>query len=100
MDGVFIFQLMRNIWRQRHLSQLIQNLFKNSVIMELNQTISLFHNIDDFTRQKSITKNDLRARFCLLSRLDKCLPDIVFHPLQQNKGWTGAVFLLFWEISA
>ena len=76
--AVFIFQLMRNIWRQRHLSQLIQNLFKNSVIMELNQTVSFFYYIHDFCRQKPVSEHKFCARFCFFPRFYECLPDIIF----------------------
>ena len=44
---VFVFQLVGNIRRQRHFSQLIQDFLKDSLIMELDQAISLIYDIDD-----------------------------------------------------
>ena len=38
---------MSDIWRQRHLSQLVQNLLKNAFIMELDQTVAFVHHVDD-----------------------------------------------------
>ena len=40
---------MSDIWRQRHLSQLIQNLFENTLIMELDQTIPLVHHVNNLS---------------------------------------------------
>ena len=42
---------MCDIRRQRHLPQLIQNLLKDSFIMELDQTVSLIYHIDDLPGQ-------------------------------------------------
>lgn len=42
---VFILKLMGNVGRQRHLTKLIQNLLKNTVIGKLDQTVSLIYNI-------------------------------------------------------
>ena len=52
IDGLvalFILQFMGNIRRQRHLTQLIQYFFKNPLIGKLNETVSLFYNIQHFS---------------------------------------------------
>ena len=81
---VFIFQLMCNVRRKRHLPKLIQDFFKNSFIMELNQTISFLHYINDFSYKQSISEADLCSRLCFLSRFHKCLPHIIFLSLQKQ----------------
>jgi len=46
---VLIFQFMCNIRRQRHFAKLIQDFLKDSFIMELDQTVSLVHHINNLT---------------------------------------------------
>ena len=75
---ILILQLMCNIWWKRHLSELVQNFFEDSLIMELDQTITILYNINNLSSQNSIAKYDLGSRLCLLARLNKRLPDIVF----------------------
>ena len=45
--AILILLFMSDIWRQRHLSQLVQNLLKNAFIMELDQTVAFVHHVDD-----------------------------------------------------
>ena len=81
---VLILQLMCDIRRQRHLAQLIQDLFKDSFISEFNHTVAVFDHIQHFTDQQTITKADLRTWFCLLTRFHQCLPHIIFISLKQK----------------
>ena len=92
---VLILQLVGNIRRQRHFSQLIQDLFENPLIMELDQTVSLIYNINDLTLQDTVTKSDLCTRTCFFSRLYKTLPDIIFAAFQkQDLDQRSCLFLV------
>ena len=78
---VFILKLVRDIRWKRHLSQLIQNLFKNPIIMELYQPVPLLDHIDHFPHQKSVSKYNPCSGLCLFPGLHQSLPDIVLLPL-------------------
>ena len=81
---IFVFQFMGNIRRKRHFTKPIQNLFKNSLVMKLDQAVSFFHHIDDFTGEDSVPEGNHCPRFTFLSRFYQCLPDVVFLPLQKQ----------------
>ena len=82
--AVFILQLVRDIRRKWHLSQLIQDFFKNPLIFESDQTVSFFYHPDHFRFQKPVSKNQTCSRFHLSSRLHQCFPDIILFPFQKK----------------
>ena len=55
-----------------------ETLLKNPLIRKLNQTVSLFYDVDHLTDKKAFSKTDFCTRFCLFPWLDKSLPDIIF----------------------
>ena len=82
--AVLVLQLVCDVRRQRHLSELIQNLLKNPFVMELDQAVALLHNVNDLAGQKSLTKIDSGSDLAFFSRFDQGLPDIVFLSLEQK----------------
>ena len=74
------------IWRKRHLSKFIKNLFKYSIICELNKSVSLFYYINNLSYKLAFTKAYLCTNFSFLSRLDKNFPCIlsVFKSLKKK----------------
>ena len=92
--SVFIFQLMSDIRRKRHLAQLVQNFFKNSVILKPDQPVSFIHHINNLSFQESVAKTDPCPRFRLSSRLNKSFPHIILFPFQkQNFDLCSCFFL-------
>lgn len=81
---VFVLQLVCDVRRQRHLSELIQNLLKNPFVMELDQAVALLHNVNDLAGQKSLAEIDSGSDLAFFSRFDQGLPDIVFFSLEQK----------------
>ena len=75
--SVLIFKLMCYIWWKRHLSEFIKNLFKYSIICELDKSVSLLNNIYNLAHKFSFTKTYLSTNLCFLSRLDKYFPCIL-----------------------
>ena len=82
--AVFVLQLVCDVRRQRHLSELIQNLLKNPFVMELDQAVALLHNVNDLAGQKSLAEIDSGSDLAFFSRFDQGLPDIVFFSLEQK----------------
>jgi len=81
---VLVLELMGDIRWQRHLSQLIKNLLKDSLIFKADQTIALVHNLLYLGMQKSPAKGKTHSRSCLFARLNQCLPDIICLSLKQK----------------
>ena len=75
---VLVLQLMGNIRRKRHLSKLVQNLFKDSFVFEMDQTVSFLYDLQNFPFQKTVPEADSCSGFHLLSWFYKCFPDIIF----------------------
>ena len=46
---ILILKLMADIGRQRHFPKLIENFFKNTIVMKLDQSIAFINNIDDLS---------------------------------------------------
>ena len=87
VDGlvaVLVLQLMGNIGRQRHLSQLIQDLLKDSLIGKLDQAVSFLHHVDDLPFQQPAAKGNPGAHSGFLSWFYQCFPDVVFPPFQEE----------------
>ena len=82
--AVLVLQLVCDVRRQRHLSELIQNLLKNPFVMELDQAVALLHNVNDLAGQKSLAEIDSGSDLAFFSRFDQGLPDIVFFSLEQK----------------
>ena len=40
---------MRDIRRQRHLAKLVQNFLEDTLVRELNQAVSLLHNVNNLS---------------------------------------------------
>ena len=74
---VLILQLMSDVRRQRHLSQLVQHFLKNPVKLELHETVSFVHNVRNLTDKFPLSKRNSRPRLRLPSRFYKCFPRIV-----------------------
>ena len=81
---VLILQFMCNIRRQWHLTKLVKHFLKDSIIGKLNEPVSLVNDIDDFACQETISKADHCALPGLFARFHKCLPNIIFTPLEQE----------------
>lgn len=45
--AVLILQLMRNLWRERHFSKAVQNLFENPLVSKAYQSVPFLHDIYD-----------------------------------------------------
>ena len=91
---VLVFQFMGDIRRQRHLAQLIQDLLKDSLIVELDQSVTFIYHIQDLALQNPISESDLCSRAGLFARLDQTLPDIIFPSLQEKDLNKCPCFLL------
>lgn len=53
---VLILELMRDIRRQRHLSELIEDFLKNALILKPDQAVALVHNLLHLGVQKSVAE--------------------------------------------
>ena len=74
---VFILKLMCDVWRERHLSELVQHLFKDSLKLKTNQPVSFIYNVSDFAYKPSAAERDPGSGFRFSPRLYKSFPDIV-----------------------
>lgn len=74
---ILVLQLVGDVRRKRHLSKLIQNLFKNSFVFKMDQTVSFLYNLQNFPFQKTVSEADSCSGFHLLSWFYKCFPDII-----------------------
>ena len=45
--AAFFLQTVCDVWRQRHLAELVENLFENTLVGELNQPVSFLYHIND-----------------------------------------------------
>ena len=45
--AVLILQTVGDVWRQRHLAELVENLLENTLVGELNQPVSFLYHIND-----------------------------------------------------
>ena len=91
---VLILQLVCNVWRQRHLAKLIQDLLKDAFIFKPDHTVAIIHNLKHLSFQKSLSKTDDSAGSCLLSRSYQSFPDIPLMPLKQEYFDMGTCILL------
>ena len=82
--AILILQLMGNIGWKRHLSQLIQDFFKDTIIGEFDHPVSILYNIYYFSYKKPVTEADLRTRFCFLARFHQCFPHIICISFQKK----------------
>ena len=82
--AVLILQLVCDIRRQRHLSKLIQHLFKDPVIVKLHQTVSFFHDLKNLCLQKTVPKDNSCPRLHFLTRLYQSFPDVIFMSFQKK----------------
>jgi hypothetical protein len=82
--AVLILQLVRNIRRQGHLAQLVQDFLKNPLVIELNHTVSVIHGIHHGSCQQALAEFDDSPRLCLLAWAHQCLPYIILPALQQK----------------
>ena len=94
---VLVLQLVCNIRRQGHLPQLVQDLLKNPLVMELNQAVPVIHGIHHGSCQQALTKFNDSSRLCLLSRAHQSLPYIILPALQQKYLYFGPCVLLHSE---
>ena len=81
--AVLVLQLVSDIGRQGHLSQLVQYLLKDAVVGKPHKTVALLHHINDLSYQKTLPKADPGTRLRLFPRLHQRLPDIILFPFQQ-----------------
>ena len=87
IDGlvtVLVLQLVCNIRRQWHLAQLVQDLLKNTRVMELNQAVPVIHSIHHGSCKQALTEFNDSSRLCLLSRAHQGLPYIILSSFQQQ----------------
>ena len=75
--SVLIFKFMCYIWRKWHLSEFIKNLFKYSIICELDKSVSFFNYINNLSYKLAFAKTYLSTNLSLLSRLNKNFPCIL-----------------------
>lgn len=87
IDGlvaVFVPELVRDVGRQRHLPELIQNLLEDAFIAELDQTVPVLHDLQNLAGQEPVAEREDRAGTALFSRLHKGLPDVVLSALEKQ----------------
>ena len=75
---------MCNIWRQRHLPQLIKYCLEHSLVVELYKPVSILNHIKHLSGKLSLAEYNPVSRSCLLSRFNKHLPDIVLPALKKK----------------
>ena len=81
---VLVLQFMCDIRWKRHLPESVQHLFKNPFVEEADQPVSLFHHIQHFRFETSVSKSQSRSRFRFLSRLHQRFPDVLLSPFQKQ----------------
>ena len=81
----FILQLLRDVRRQRHLSDFIQHCIEISVTGELHNAVAIRLDFYDLCQQLSAAKRKLRADFCFLAGAADNLPQLISFLLQQQE---------------
>ena len=72
---------MRDVRRKRHLTELIQDFFKNAFIGEFDQAVSFFHHAHNFTDEKAFSKIDPGTDAAFFAGFYQSFPDIVLTAL-------------------
>ena len=88
IDGLIPFlivKLLRDIRRQRNLSRAIQHLFKNAVIVQIDQAAAFRVRLSLDRDPKLVVYNIPMRRFCAPCRTCKRLPAIALHAFQEKK---------------
>ena len=82
MDGVnclvpvFVLQLMRDVGRQGHLSKLVKNSLKHSVVAELDYPVSSLYYFQYLGLKPSVAENYHVSELCLFTGICKHFPSI------------------------
>ena len=84
-----------NIGRQRHLTQLVEDLLKHAVVVEFHLAAAILGIVDDLGAQKAIAKGAERAGTQPAAGTHKALPHILFQTLEQQDLHRHAGILLF-----
>ncbi len=71
-----VLQFLFDIGRQRHLAELIEDFFKDTVKGETDNSVSLLDNIDHFTGKKPVPKDDLCTGLSLFPGLYQSFPAV------------------------
>ena len=80
----FIFQFMCNVRRQRHFAQFIQNIFKNTFVIEFNDTVAAFNGFQHFRCQSAVTKGNFITRTSLFTGTYQYFPCVNAFPHQKE----------------
>ena len=93
--AVPVLQLVGDVGRKRHLSQLIQDLLEDPVVAELDKAVSFLRLSDDGPLQEPAAEAHHSAGAALLSRLHQGLPNVVLLPREKQHLdlRAGALFL-------
>ena len=97
IDGIvpgLILKLLCDIGRKRHLSELIQNFFKNSLKVEFNNTIPVFLALGNGRRQQILRKQNLRTASQFFPRTNNTLPALIRASRKKQNFHMGSCFLL------
>ena len=81
---VFVLELVMDVRRQRHLSQFVKDLFKNTLVFKTDQTVSFVNHIDHLTDQQPFAKTDPCTDTAFLTWFYQRLPDIIFSSFQKQ----------------
>ena len=87
IDGIVhlrILELVRDVRRERHLAETVENLLENSIIMEFYNPVAVVDDIHNFRRERAVSKGHFCARAKLLAGTHQCLPLIAGTALQEQ----------------
>ncbi len=80
-----ILKLFLYIWRQRHFAELFELFKKNTLIVELDYSVSAVGNAHDRCRELTVTKREFRTGLCLSARPTQAFPAAITEVAQQDK---------------
>ena len=87
----FIIQSFRNVRRERHLARSIENFFKNSVVIQPDNSVPVFTHFCNGCR-KFIADFERQPNFCTSSGFHKAFPMFFIDSAKQQKLHFSACF--------
>ena len=90
---------MCNVWRQRHLAKLVEDLLKDAFIFKPDHTVAVVHDFQNFRFQKSVAKADHSAWSGLLAGPYQGFPHITLVTFEEQHLNMGTGILLGTEKS-
>ena len=85
-----VLQLFGYVWRQRHISDLIEYFVKITVVLKAYDPVSVVENILDFTGHHTLAERKSVSRFGFLARACKAHPASVGLMFEKQKFHHGA----------